>query len=290
MMHPNFTQLPSPRGSRMAGIIIILALNLGLSAQNPQDTLAQPSRPKSADDPSQFLTRVEIFNEFQYYDKATDFTLNQTVLRTVVKLGNRFTTRVDIPFVSNSYPYPDALKYEKFGLGDISFRMLGYNIHQSKRSAATASLEISLNTAASPSLGTGKNMIIPVLSYSLLMKDHKTILAMVFQQTNSFSGDASRADLSFTKLQGIILHYWSRRAWSVVAPELFIDYINGGTSMLLKGRMLYAPLPRINIWVQANAGLYGDFITRYSWGAEAGCRYFLFRKMNLDKSGKERQA
>jgi len=268
-------------GRIQASCMLLLCLAGNLTAQTSSDSLVQNPPPKPADDPSQFLTRIEIFNEFQHYDKATDFSLNQTVIRTIFKIGKRFTTRIDIPFVSNSYPYPVALNYDKFGLGDISFRLLGYNIRQTKRSAVTVSLEIGLNTAGSPSLGTGKNLIIPVISYSTLMKNHKTILALVFQQTNSFSGDDSRADLSFTKLQGILLHYWSRRSWSVVAPELFIDYINGGTSMLLKGRFLYAPKPRLNIWIQANAGLYGDFIARYNWGMEAGCRYFLLRKMNF---------
>ena len=248
-------------------LILLIRLSYG---QTSSDSLPVLPPPKviSADDPSQFLTRVEIFNEFQHYDKYDGFNLNQTTIRTIVKLGKRFTTRVDIPFVNNTLPYPQG--FDKFGLGDISFRLLGYNIYQARRSAVTASLEISLNTAATPAQGTGKNMIIPVISYTTFLKDRKTLVSLVFQQTNSFSGDKSRADFSFTKLQGILLHYWNKRTWSVVGPELFIDYINGGTSMILKGRMAFAPTPRINLWAQVNGGLYGDFISRYQWGAEAG--------------------
>ncbi len=248
-------------------------------AQSQPDTLVDNQKSVSADDPSNFLTRVEIFNEFQHYDHSGGFNLNQTVLRTIVKVGKRFTTRVDIPLVSNYFPY--SAGYQSFGLGDISFRLLGYQILERKRSAITASLEVSLNTAESPALGTGKNLLIPLVTYSSLLKDKKTLLVMVFQQTNSISGDENRNDLSFTKLQGIVLHFWSRKLWSVMAPELFIDYINGGTSMILKGRMTGAPTPRMNVWGQVNVGLYGDFITRYNWGAEVGCRYFLLRKMNL---------
>jgi hypothetical protein len=252
-----------------------------LAAQTSSDSLSNLPEPRvvSADDPSQFLTRIEVFNEFQHYNKVGGYNLNQTVVRTIVKLGKRFTTRVDIPLVTNTFAYPQG--FEKFGIGDISFRLLGYNIHQARKSAVTASLEISLNTAASPAQGTGKNMIIPVITYTTFLKDYKTLMALVFQQTNSFSGDESRLDFNFSKFQGILLHYWNKRTWSVVAPELIIDYINGGTSMLLKGRMAFAPTPRLNLWAQVNGGLYGDFIGRYNWGGEVGCRYFMIRKSNF---------
>lgn len=242
----------------------------------PKDTILQKIVHTNADDPSQFLTRVEIFNEFQHYDRSGGFNLNQTVVRTIVKFGKRFTTRLDVPLVNNSFSYPQG--YTSFGLGDISFRLLGYKIRETKRSAFTASLEVSLNTASTPAQGTGKNMIIPLITYSSLLKDKKTIAVITFQQANSFSGDEHRPDLSFSKIQAILLHYWSRKIWTVAGPELFIDYINGGTSMILKGRMAFAPSPRINLWAQANAGLYGDFVTRYNWGAEAGARYFMIRQ------------
>lgn len=242
----------------------------------PKDTLLQVATRTNADDPSQFLTRVEVFNEFQHYDRSGGFNLNQTVVRTIVRLGKRFTTRLDIPFVNNSFSYPQG--YAPFGLGDISLRLLGYKIRETKRSAFTASLELSLNTASTPAQGTGKNMIIPLITYSNLLKGNKSIFVVTLQQANSFGGDGDRPDLSFSKLQVILLHYWSRQWWTVGGPELFIDYINGGTSMIFKGRMAFAPIPRINLWIQGNAGLYGDFITRYNWGAEAGIRYFMIRQ------------
>jgi hypothetical protein len=262
---------------KWVSILVVLHFTGSLYAQSITDSLSSLPVPRivSADDPSQFLSRIEVFNEFQHYNRSGGFNLNQTVVRTIVKIGKRFTSRIDIPFVNNSFPYPQG--YQSFGIGDISFRLLGYNIRQAKRSAVTASVEISLNTATTPAQGTGKNMIIPVITYSAFLKDYKTLAALVFQQNNSFSGDEKRDDLSFTKIQGVLLHYWSKRSWSVIAPELFIDYINGGTSMILKGRMAFAPKPRLNLWAQLNAGLYGDFISRYNWGLEVGCRYFVFR-------------
>ena len=257
-------------------LLFFLFIHAGSSyAQSSSDSLAAKEGSAAADDPSQFLTRVELFNELQHhqYDGA-DFYFNQTTLRTIVKIGKRFTTRVDVPFVYNSTSVAD---YKQFGLSDISFRLLGYKIAQSKKSAFTASIEISLNTASSPLLGTGKNIIIPVISYTTMLKPNRILFATIFQEALSFSGDENREDISYSKVQPILLNIWSRKLWTVLAPELYIDYVHGGASMNLEGRIAYAPIKRINVWAQVGLGLFGDFIARYEWGAEVGCRYFFLR-------------
>jgi hypothetical protein len=246
-----------------------------LIAQNTADSLDRERTLVNADDPSQFLTRIEVFNELQYYDKK-DLYLNQTTIRTILKVGKRFTTRVDIPFVYNSFTSPE--NHKQSGLGDISFRLLGYKFREKPKSAFTVSLEISMNTAQSPILGTGKNLLIPVVSYTLMLPKKKMLFSLVFQQTNSVGGDEARADLNFSKIQAIALKYWSSRAWTVLAPEWFFDYVNGGVSMNLRTRMTFAPTPRINVWITPSAGIFGDFIGRYQWSADIGGRYFLFRQ------------
>jgi len=253
-----------------------------LSAQNLADSLKKEQPHKNADDPSNFFTRIEVYNELQYYDK-NDFYLNQTVLRAVFKVGKRFTTRIDLPFVYNSLTSP--ANHKQSGIGDISFRLLGYKFLEKPKSAFTASIEISLNTAESPILGTGKNLLIPMVSYSLILPKSKMLFSLVLQQANSVSGDEERADISFSKVQAIIIKRWSPRAWTVLAPEWFLDYVRGGLSMNLRTRMTFAPTPRINIWVTPSVGIFGDFPGRYHWSADIGGRYFLFREMNFTKKG-----
>ena len=144
----------------------------GLLAQNSADTVKQEQLKKNADDPSQFLTRIEFFNELQHYDKnGNDFYINQTTLRTILRIGKRFTTRIDLPYVHNSVKNP--ANHKNSGLGDISFRLLGYKFFEKPLSAFTASIEISMNTAESPILGTGKNVLIPVVSYSQFISLNK---------------------------------------------------------------------------------------------------------------------
>ena len=254
----------------------------GLLAQNSADTVKQEQLKKNADDPSQFLTRIELFNELQHYNKnGNEFDVNQTTLRTILRIGKRFTTRIDLPYVYNSIN--TQANYKQSGIGDISFRLLGYKFFEKPLSAFTASIEISLNTAESPILGTGKNVLIPVISYSQFIPKKKILFSFVLQQANSISGDDTRADISFSKLQAIVIKYWSQKTWTVVAPEWFLDYINGGLSMNLRTRMTYAPVPRINIWITPSAGIFGDFAGRYQWSLDIGGRFFLFREMNFNK-------
>src|SRR5678815_3096385 len=71
------------------------------------DTAKQEQIKKNADDPANFLTRVEFFNELQHYERnGNDFYVNQTTLRTILRIGKRFTTRIDLPYVCLLYTSP----------------------------------------------------------------------------------------------------------------------------------------------------------------------------------------
>jgi len=267
---------------RLLLMVVLFYHACNLLAQNSADSVKQEQLKKNADDPSQFLTRAELFNELQHYNRnGSEFYVNQTTLRTILKIGKRFTTRIDLPYVYNSVKNPN--NYQQSGIGDISFRLLGYKFFEKKLSAFTASVEISMNTAESPILGTGKNVLIPVVSYSQFIPRKKILFSFVLQQANSISGDEARAKISFTKLQAIVIKYWSRRVWTVLAPEWFLDYINDGVSMNLRTRMTYAPAPRINIWITPSAGIFGDFAGRYQWSFDVGGRYFFLRERNSVK-------
>jgi hypothetical protein len=256
-------------------LLLLVCLHAALLwAQAPADSVAKAAPKANADDPSQFITRIELSNELQRYDKS-DIYLNQTVLRTIVKLGKRFTTRVDLPLVYNSAK--TAAGYKQSGLGDISLRLLGYKFFEKPLSAFTVSMEVSLNTAESRLLGTGKNLLIPMVTYSRVIPKKKLIFSSVLQQVNSVSGDEERATISFSKLQVILLKYWSKKFWTVLAPEMFLDYVHGGLSMNLRSRFTYAPMPRLNIWMSPSVGVFGDFVGRYQWSADIGGRFFLFR-------------
>ena len=110
-----------------------------------------------------------------------------------------------------------------------------------------------------------------------VMLVYKLLFSLVLQQANSVGGDENRADINFTKIQLIGLRVLSKKTWIVLAPEWFVDYENGGLSMNLRSRLTNAPRPRLNIWITPSAGVFGNFVGRYTWSIDIGSRYFLFR-------------
>jgi len=225
------------------------------------------------DDPSNFLTRITIFSELQ--QMKNDEFLNITTVRSIVAIGKRFTTRLDVPIVYNSTPLPGS---DSYGLGDISVRLLGYRIYGSPKSVLLTSVEFSFNTAQSPLLGTGKNAVIPTVSYSWLFPKKRTILALSFQQFYSLWGDDDRKDFSFTRLQGYHIKAWSKKVWTVVLPELYIDHFSGGMSMNLEAKIAYRITGRLAAGANGGVGLFGDHPARYKWTSEVGLQYLLIRK------------
>jgi hypothetical protein len=228
------------------------------------------------DDPSQFLTRVEVFNELQYRESLGH--LNVTMFRSVIALGKKMTTRFDIPVVHNTAPIEG---YDRSGIGDISIRLLGYRIVESKRMVALASAEFSFNTAQSPLLGTGKNIISPVLAASWRIPKHKTVIAGLVQEYFSLWGDNSRPDISWTKLQFFLLNAWSRRAWTMLAPEMYFNHHKSGASLNLEATAYYRVTGRCTLWLKSGAGLFGNHPARYQWTMETGLRYLMLRKGSI---------
>lgn len=255
---------------RILSILLFMLLNSTFAfGQAAPDTVREKN--KAAEDPSQFFTRAEVFNEIQVF--KNDVFLDVTTFRAVIKIGKRFTTRLEIPYVYNSNDVGD---YKQSGLGDINFRLLGYRLLQTRQSVMSISMEASLNTAQSKLLGTGKNILIPMVTYSRMFPQKKMIGAIAVQQFNSVSGDPSRSNISFTKMQLILLKFWSKKTWTVLVPEWYIDYVKGGISMNLEGKYVYAPIPRFNVWMKAGAGCFGNFLARYQFSAELGIRRFFF--------------
>jgi hypothetical protein len=132
-------------------------------------------------------------------------------------------------------------------------------------------------------LGTGKNIIIPTITYSHLFPKEKIILAFSFQQFNSLWGDESRQQVNFSRLQAFFIKGWTKKIWMLILPELYVDYVNPGASMTMEATLFYRLSGHFAVWAKGGAGLFGDHPARYQWTTEAGVRYFLAERPGLAK-------
>ncbi len=236
------------------------------------DTTANEQNGILQDDPSNIFTRVELFNEYQ--TSTNGDVMNATTARGIMAIGKRFTTRFEVPYIS----LPRTTSTEATsGIGDVSARLLGYKILQSRRTAMIASVEVSFPTAQSPLLGFGRYIITPVVAYSIYMPNRKAVLAFTYQEYFSFGGDESRAHVRWTRVQMYHIRPWSRRVWTLILPELYYDHATSGFSMNLEATGYYRMSNRFAFWLKGGAGLFGDHPARYAWTVEGGVRLLIWR-------------
>lgn len=252
-----------------------LLLTHAIRAQQDSTTVANQSGIR-LDDPSNVVTRIELFNEYQ--TRTDGSAANVTTVRGIMAVGKRFTTRLDIPYIH----LPKTNSQEAtVGIGDISARLLGYKLLQSKRSAMLASVEMSFPTAQSPLLGFGRYLVTPVIAFSTLLPKQKAILAITYQEYFSFGGDESRGHIRWARVQMYHIKPWSKRIWTLILPEYYYDYASGGSSMNIEVAMNYRMSNRLAIWLKGGAGLFGDHPARYAWTIEPGLRFLIWRKKEI---------
>lgn len=141
-----------------------------------------------------------------------------------------------------------------------------------------ASVEVSFPTAQSPLLGLGRNVITPVLAYSIYMPKRKAVLAFTYQEYFSFGGDESRAHVRWTRMQMYHIRPWSHRVWTLILPELYYDHATKGFSMNVEATGYYRITDRFAVWLKGGVGLFGDHPARYAWTVEVGVRHLIWRK------------
>jgi len=241
---------------------------VSLNAQNssPNDSIAEDKIP---DDPTELITRMELKNEF--YQTNTEGYLNLTTLRLVYRVAKRLSIRADLP-VAYSAPGVEGVE-PKFGLSDVSVRLLGWRIINRLPWVAVASAEMAFNTASDPLLGTGKNQIIPSFAIARFLPKQKVISAVVVQQFISFGGFSDRQNFNYSRLTFVELRAF-KGGWIFVAqPKLFYDWENGTHfSMVLEAIGVKMMSRNYSLAMQAGAGLFGDLPTRYDWKLEVDLR------------------
>lgn len=259
----------SPLRPRNVLAALLIAFPIAAHAQ----TAAQPAETVTKRlDPTDFKSRLE--TRYEYQEPRTGGDRQFLVPRYEYAFSKAFALRIEVPYVANHSPQPGV--EDQSGMGDILLRP-ALRLHRGEGFAVVAAAEITFDTASDDRLGTGKNVVAPLVFASFDAPRLNSVVFPFAQQYLSVSGDDDRTDVNTSLLRLGVLTRWPNRFYSFLEPSLYVDWERdqntGATLELEIGRLLNRQLA---IWARPGVGLWGDKLPYlYDWNFEVGFRYFL---------------
>jgi hypothetical protein len=248
-------------------VALLLALPLAAHAQKagqPAESVTQRL------DPTDFKSRFE--TRYEYQDLQSGGARQLLVPRYEHAFSKAFALRFEVPYVVDDPPGGD----DESGIGDILIRP-ALRLYRGEGFAVVAAAEITFDTASDDRLGTGKNVVAPLVFASFDVPKLNSVVFPFAQQSVSVSGDDDRSDINTSLFRVGVLSRWPNRFYTFLEPSLYIDWERdektGFTLELEVGRLLNRQLA---IWGRPGVGLWGDNLPYiYDWNFEIGFRYFL---------------
>lgn len=163
-----------------------------------------------------------------------------------------------------------------FGFGDITTR-LAYTFASGETGSYFVGIEGKFDTAAEPTLGSGKNTLSPVLFASIPLPEYKALFFPIVQTVFTISGEDSRKDVTYTVFKPRVFRKLENRYYLFLEPAFYIDHEMGdkttGNLEVEFGRFVNA---KTMLYGRPGFGVWGD-TTPYSfkWNVEVGFRYFI---------------
>lgn len=221
-------------------------------------------------DPTDFSSRVEVRNEHR--DLQDGGSINLLAPRLDYAVSNAFSLRLEIPIVSAEPNAPD--NNGEAGLGDLLVRT-SYRASRGGGYAMVMAADFSFDTASKDSLGTGKNVIAPLVFASLDMARYDSVFFPFLQHYITVSGDHARPDVSYTSIKTVWLTRWPEHYYTVVEPHIIIDHERADrVGLTLEGELGRFLNRNLGVWARPGIGLHGDNMPQvYNWNIEVGFRY-----------------
>ena len=218
--------------------------------------------------PTIFLPRLSL--RYEYVKPETGDYLRQLVLRGDYALQNRFLFRADLPFVST-----ELETGAESGLGDVMFRALWLAVAE-KRFAVAAGTSLILDTAAESSLGTGKNVIVPLVAAAYSVSPRFWVFG-VLQDAISFSGDEERKHVHTASLLPGFYYRGGWGGWLLLQPAVRTDLSADGDVTVTSEFEIGQKLSRqFALAIRTGFFLAGEKSEDYSLSGEV--RYFFLRR------------
>ena len=217
-------------------------------------------------------SRFEIRDE--YLDLQGGATVFMIVPRLDVLASPDLSFRIETPMVSTHAGAPN--NDTESGLGDILLRG-SYRVARGAGYAIVAGSELILNTATSEDLGTGKNLIAPLIFASINLPQYNSVVFPFLEYYFTLGGDASRQDVNYASIKSAFLTYWPNLVYTIVEPQVIVDHERANKVGLTLDGEIGRFLDRDTaIWVRTGFGLVGEDLPQvYDWKFEVGVRFFL---------------
>jgi hypothetical protein len=223
-----------------------------------QDT-AETNSPFSEARYNYFLKTILLFNEYLDTDSGS---FNTTQIRVLHPIGNRaWNLRFDVPLISTN-----TSSINKTGLGDVAVGISYIPFFEKNRGIAIRARVVS-NSAADPSLGTGKWVFIPTFFYGKYFSRKQFLWISSLEYQASFAGSSNRNDINVTAFENVVLWFFGKN-W--IATDVAFRYnstLNGfqNNAFLEFGRKI---TPVNLVYVHPSVA-FGDQKT-YNYGLEVG--------------------
>jgi hypothetical protein len=199
----------------------------------PEQGGAASAEDKTGTNPVNFQSEMRLFNVFTELPDGAGY-INEMRYRQVWPFDNRRQQiRLEIPLVTTN-----VTGETEFGFGDLLVRWLMVT-KATPKNAVAVGVESTWDTATSDVLGTGKNVLAPVVFYVIFLPEKKAIFAPGYQYRFDIGGSDARADVS---LSAIDLYYvLLPKPGSMIDPQIIIDHESSTTYVQVEtefGRMM----------------------------------------------------
>ena len=262
-----------------------------------QISIAQEEQDNTGTNPGNFTYDARFYSEMaELYDPGGSYMISTFEFRLPLgrdisnlsddpesspyfELGQKWQLRLKSRYKSLNIDNPEDDPFNASsvsGIGDMDLRIL-YMAYTSKNKkiSIAAGLEATFNLATNDALGTGKNLLSPMIFFVFPGSLGKgSLFVPAYQYVFDIGGDPARANVSRSQIDLYFVWLLAHgKNWLIVDPQILIDHNTGKVPILVEiewGTMI-KPVPGASVYLRPGMGVGED--RPYTWNFEAGLKF-----------------
>jgi hypothetical protein len=263
--------------THFCGLVLAAAF---MASANAEDSVIKETPPEARPpetnmdvakriDPTDFKHRFDLRSEYIDYGTASMMLI---VPRVEYAFSNSLAIRAEVPVAQYD---PGNSVGTSEGVGNLLTR-LAWRAARTESYALVVGSEMSLDTASSANLGTGKHVLAPFAFWSIDIPSAKSVFFPYVQHGIAVGGDGSRENVHYTNLRTSLLTRWPARTYSFVEVNYWFDHERSNRySSYVKAEVGRFFTPKTGFYLRPGTGISGtDARLGIKWSMEIGMRHF----------------